>query len=151
VVLAAGIPRLADALPVSALRRLARLIETAAGDVEEPTVVAAADPFGLHPPVVKGSSSMATARIQETDSPSSVSKENEVFPQNPDGSSQPRRTGFVGKLGGDPYRLPEAPEELTRGSSRADRRHSLVGTRRLLSVAGTASGKRRHLGPAGII
>jgi hypothetical protein len=146
VVLAAGIPRLSNALLIGTLGRLAGLIEALACDVEQPTVITAADSFGLDPPVVEGSPSMAAADIEEAESPSSVTKEDEVLPQNSDGLRQAKE---LRELGSDSHRLPVAPEELSRRRSRADGRGSLVGPRRFPPV--TTLSKLRHLGPPRII
>jgi hypothetical protein len=112
VILATGIPGLADALLVGALGGLARLIETTTGDIEEPAVVAAADPFGLDPSVGKRGPPVAATGIEKPEAPPPVPKEHEVFPQYQHG---PGQTGELGKLGGDSDRLPVAPEELARG------------------------------------
>jgi hypothetical protein len=112
VILATGIPGLADALLVGALGRLARLIETAPGNVEEPAVVAAADSLGLDPSVIKRSPPVRAAGIEKPEAPPRIPKEHQVLSQYPHGFGQ---RGFLRKLGSDSHRLPVAPEELARG------------------------------------
>jgi hypothetical protein len=145
VVLAAGIPRLSDAVLVSTFGRLAGLIETPAGNIEKPAVIAAAQALGLDATVIEGSPPMAAARVEETEPPRSVAKEDQVL------SQHSHRLWEIGELGSDSHRLPVAAEELARGSSRPDGSHSLVGSRRLPPVSGSSLDQVRHLGSRRII
>jgi type VI secretion system VgrG family protein len=127
VIFPAWVGRLAHTVLVRALLRLAWLLETPAGDVEEPSVIAAADSVGLDAAVIERGPSMAAVGVEQSEAPLFVAKENEILSEHANRLGETRRGG---ELGSDRYRLPIAPEELTRRGTGSDSSEPVVGSRR---------------------
>ena len=93
---------------------LARLLEAMALGVEEPSVIATADPARLHLAVVERGAAVRTARVDEPGPPRAVAEEDEVLAQYAHGARR------VAGVGGEPDGMPVAPHQLAHGCAGAD-------------------------------
>src|SRR5262249_40638310 len=79
-----GVGALTESMPQRALRRLARRLENAAVDVEDPAVIAAADAPRLKDAELERRSAVRAVQLQQTDLPGAIAKDHEILAHDPD-------------------------------------------------------------------
>src|SRR5581483_8182461 len=94
---------------------LAGLLEAAPLGVELPAVIAAADTVLLDLAVIKGGAAVAAARVQEAGAAVPVAEQDQILAQDAHFS------GDIGGVGGEPDRMPVAPQQLAHRRAAADR------------------------------
>ncbi|MNK84193.1 hypothetical protein D3C87_1040340 [compost metagenome] len=109
----------------------AGLVDAVALHVEHPAVVAAADAFFFHAPVVERRSAVRAAPVHEARATFLVAEQDEVFAQH---AHLARR---VGGVGGQADGVPVAAQQLAHGRAGADLGQLGFVARRLAAVGGT--------------
>ncbi len=108
------IPRLARVVAVAPAVGLTRLVQTTTLSIEQPTVIATANAFGLDAPVVKGCPPMHTAWIEQTGAPAAIAEQHEILTENSDFARQ------IANLCGGGNRMPVAAHQLAAGRAGSD-------------------------------
>src|ERR1700704_3363589 len=114
VALLQRIPGLAHPIAFEPAFGLARLLEAAPLGVEQPAVIAAANPALLDAAVIERGAAMAAARLHQSRLTAPVTEQNEVFAQDADGLG--RRAG----IGNEPDRMPVASQQFAHGLATPD-------------------------------
>ena len=124
------IPGLAHPIAFEPTFGLARLLEAAPLGVEQPAVIAAANPALLDATVIEGGAAMAAARLHQPRLAAPVTEQNEVFAQDADGLG--RRAG----IGDEPDRMPVAAQQFSHGLATPDFGQGGIVGRGLARIAG---------------
>ena len=123
--LARRIRALGDGVPDGAPGRLARRLEDHPVHVEQPSVVAAADPALRHDAELERRASVAAVAVQDPDPALQVPEDDEIL------AEDPHRERHVVELRGERHRLPVATEQLAARRPGADVGELLVLGRRM--------------------
>ena len=118
--LAGRVRPLGDGVPDGALGRLTGSLEDHPVHVEQPAVVAAANPALRHDAELQRRAAMAAVPVQDPDPAIAIAKHDEVLAQDP------HRQGNVAQLRGERDRLPVAAKQLASRSPGADMGKLLV-------------------------
>src|SRR5690242_18800378 len=116
-----------------AVGRLAGCLEDRAVGVEQPAVVAAANPLLRDQPELERSAAVGAMKLQQSDRPAAVAEGDEILPQD----AQPTRQ--VAQLLRQHNRLPKMAHIFAARRSRPDARELLVLRRPLAVVVGAVS------------
>ncbi len=119
---------LAEGVFQSAARRLPRCFEDPAVDVEDPAVVAAANPPLTDQAVLERRAAVRAVQLEQPDATAPVAEQHEILPEDPEAQRNVRQLPREGD------RLPEAAEILAARRAGADPRELLVGRRDLARV-----------------
>ncbi len=117
----AGIRSIANALPIIAGRRLARLLETASIAAHHPAVVQTAKAARLHPPIAQIDPPMRAKTIDQRGLAVGVAKQHQVLTEDTDGVRRIR-----GELFAQRDRLPISPHHRPAGCSGIGVRDALI-------------------------